>query len=230
MTRLRTMSIQYHFRLPDVTMARMKTTIPNGPTRSRALGAGVFLSCAVLLFCHSAIAQAPTGIVKITSKPQGATVKVAGVTMGKTPALLELPCGKHKIVISSRGHKPASKRVVVKENKILHAHVNLVATRPPKEKSETSDILVRKLEESTEPGTVTIATTPSGLTVFMNDYLVPQPTPVLFDVRAGIYELVIEDNDEVVFRKTVFVQPGQTLSLDLNIKKVRRIDYDDPWK
>ena len=87
-----------------------------------------------------------------------------------------------------------------------------------------------KLEESTEPGTVTIATTPSGLTVFMNDYLVPQPTPVLFDVRAGIYELVIEDNDEVVLRKTVFVQPGQTLSLELNIKKVRRIDYDDPWK
>ena len=118
----------------------------------------------------------------------------------------------------------------VKENKILHAHVNLVASRPPKKKKGNSDILVRKLEESTEPGTVTIATTPSGLTVFMNDYLVPQPTPVLFDVRAGIYELVIEDNDEVVLRKTVFVQPGQTLSLELNIKKVRRIDYDDPWK
>ncbi len=211
-------------------MARMKTTIPNGPIQSRALYVGMLLSCAILLFCHAAHAQAPTGIVKITSKPEGATVKVAGVTRGKTPALLELPCGKHKIVISSRGYKPASKHVVVKENKILHAHVKLVATHPSKKKAAKSNILVRKLEESTEPGTVTIATTPPGLTVFMNDYLVPQPTPVLFDVRAGIYELIIEDNDEVVLRKTVFVQPGQTLSLELNIKKVRKIDYDDPWK
>ena len=230
MTRLRAMSIQYHFRFPDVTMVRMKPTTSDGPARSSALYIGILMSCAVLLFCHAAHAQAPTGIVKITSSPEGATINIAGVTMGKTPTILELPCGKHKIVISSRGHKAASKRVVVKENKILHAHVNLVASRPPKKKKENSDILVRKLEESTEPGTVTIATTPSGLTVFMNDYLVPQPTPVLFDVRAGIYELVIEDNDEVVLRKTVFVQPGQTLSLELNIKKVRRIDYDDPWK
>ncbi len=204
--------------------------IPNGPTRSRALCVGMLLQCAVLLFCHAAIAQAPTGIVKITSKPEGATVKVAGVTMGKTPTLLELPCGKHKVVIVSRGYKPASKSVVVKENKILRAHVSLVAARPPKKKAARSDILVRRLDESTEPGTVTIVTTPPGLTVFMNDYLVPQPTPVLFDVRAGIYELIIEDNDAVVLRKTVFVQPGQTLSLELNIKKVRRIDYDDPWK
>ncbi len=211
-------------------MAMMETTTPDGPTRSRALCVGMLLSCAVLLFCHAALAQAPTGIVKITSKPEGATVKVAGVTMGKTPALLELPCGKHKIVISRRGYKPASKRVVVKENKILRAHVKLVAIRPTKKKAAKSDILVRKLDESAEPGTVTIATTPPGLTVFMNDYLVPQPTPVLFDVRAGIYELIIEDNDEVVLRKTVFVQPGQTLTLELNIKKVRRIDYDDPWK
>ena len=212
-------------------MARMKTTTPNGPTRSRALYVGMLLPCAILLFCHAAHAQAPTGIVKITSEPEGATIKVAGVTMGKTPTLLELPCGKHKIVISSRGYKPTSKRVVVKENKILRAHVKLVATRrPPKKKTAKSDILVRRLEESTEPGTVTIVTTPPGLTVFMNDYLVPQPTPVLFDVRAGIYELTIEENDAVVLRKTVFVQPGQTLSLELNIKKVRRIDYDDPWK
>ena len=112
----------------------MKTTIPNGPIQSRALYVGMLLSCAILLFCHAALAQAPTGIVKITSKPEGATVKVAGVTRGKTPALLELPCGKHKIVISSRGYKPASKHVVVKENKILHAHVKLVATRPSNKK------------------------------------------------------------------------------------------------
>ncbi len=224
------MSIQYHFRLPDVNMAKMKTTISNGSTQSRIPGVGILLSCAVLLFCHAAIAEAPTGIVKVTSSPVGATVKIAGVTVGKTPALLELPRGKHKIVISSRGYKPASKRVLVKEDKILHAHVNLVATHPSKKKAESTDILVRKLDESTESGTVTIATTPPGLTVFMNDYLVPQPTPVLFDVRAGIYEMTIEDNDEVVLRKTLFVQPGQTLSLELNIKKVRRIDYDDPWK
>jgi hypothetical protein len=211
-------------------MVRMKTTTSSGPTRSPALCIGMLLQCAVLLFCHAAIAQVPTGIVKITSVPKGATVKVAGVPRGKTPTFLELPCGKHKVVIESRGYLPASKSVVVKENKVLRAHVSLVAARSNKKKAAKSDILVRKLDESTEPGTVTIVTTPPGLTVFMNDYLVPQPTPVLFDVRAGIYELIIEDNDAVVLRKTVFVQPGQTLSLELNIKKVRRIDYDDPWK
>ena len=187
-----------------------------------------------LLYAPAGVgAQEKTGFLKLTSDPRGATVKVDGRVYGKTPVLLELPAGKHSVSVSKEGFKKSDKRLNIKENTVLRSHVTLKALPEGEEAPapQAAKIQVHKLEESNEPGTVTIVTTPPGLTVFMNDYLVPQPTPVAFDLRAGVYEMVIEDeNGTAVYKKTVFVYPGRTVDLDLDIKKIRRIDYEDPWK
>jgi len=184
----------------------------------------------------AAEAAAPTGVVKVISTPPGAIIKVDGRPRGATPALLELPAGSHTITLEKDGYSSTSREVVVVQDRVARATVKLAASppetdRPPRPARPVGDeISVHEDRGEAEPGTVTIVTTPPGLTVFMGDYLVPQPTPVAFDLRAGIYELSIEDNGEVVHRKTVFVQAGRTLALDLTIRKVRRIDYGDPWE
>jgi len=66
--------------------------------------------------------------------------------------------------------------------------------------------------------------------VFMNDMFVPQPTPVAFDLRAGVYQIRIEEDGAPVYNKSVFVRAGRTVDLDIIIKRRRRIDDSDPWQ
>jgi len=201
------------------------------------------------LACASALAAGPapasaddyTGVVKVVTEPSGAEVYVAGKLYGRTALLMELPVGQHKIRLRYEGYRRVAKIVTVKKDRILHTRIALEEEAPdppmtPKarpgksRKNEPSEIRVHKPEDSDEPGTIHLATTPSGLTVFMDGMIIPQPTPVAFDIRQGIYELTIEQESNVVYRKTVFVRGGHTLELDLTITKRRQIDYTDPWK
>ncbi len=193
---------------------------------SKKIGAaGIAVLCVLLgtVDCH---AETTSGVVKVVTRPAGAAVAVAGKSYSPTPVLIELPVGKHKLVVTRAGYAPANKSVIVKKGMVVRADVELGAT-------PGDDIRVHQTAEGgadAGPGTVTIATNPPGLRVFMGDLFVPQPTPVVFDIRAGIYELAIEQKGEVVFRKTVFVRTGRTLELDLTIRRRRRIDDTDPWQ
>lgn len=204
--------------------------------------AGIALIASCMLLAVTALAL-PTpaacdismGVLKITSNPAGAKVVIDGEAKGRTPLLVEVTAGKHEVTLEHPERKKATKRIRVAPDKITRAHVKLkgkprVRKQEPRDEPPPEGLVVHHNDESAEPGTVTLVTTPPGLTVFMNDYLIPQPTPVAFDIRAGTYELRIEEEGETVLEKTVFVQPGKTLALDLTIKKVRRIDYGDPWE
>jgi hypothetical protein len=169
--------------------------------------------------------QAKTGIVKIDSEPEGATVMVEGKTFGPTPVLIELPVGKHEILVTKDGHFSATRSIQVRRDTLARSSFKLEA-------SVTKGIRVHRTgegEPDAGPATVTISTSPPGFSVLMNDLLVPQPTPVAFDVQAGIYELTLEEKGEVVYRKTVFARAGRTLELDLVVKRKRTIDDSDPW-
>lgn len=198
----------------------------------RAIKAAALL--ATLLACAPCLAETGTGVIKISSRPQGCDVTVDGVKKGTTPLLLELEEGSHQLVVGRRGYKTSKRKIAVKKDMIARAHVVLKAVPgqapDPSPDDAEREIVIHQPDENAPPGTVTIVTTPPGLTVFMDDHLIPQPTPVAFDLRPGPYRLVIEDDGEVVHEKTVFVQPAKTLALDLTIKKVRKIDYSDPWE
>ena len=170
---------------------------------------------------------ADVGVVKVSSEPAGAMVYVGGVAHGPTPVLFELAPGKHTLIVTRDGYAPVTREVVVRAERITRTAVKLVVTPPGKG--------VRVHETSgggadAGPGTVAIATEPSGLAVFMNGVQVPLPTPVVFDIKAGVYELRLEREGKVLFRKTVFVRAGEITELDLELALRRRIDESDPWQ
>jgi hypothetical protein len=197
-------------------------------------GLGLVLALALLVTQHDARAVGTTGGLKVTSNPSGATVLIDGKSFGTTPLLTEVPVGTRTVEVTRSGYQSVKKKITVAADKISRVEV---ALSPKKHKATnktvTDDIRIHDTKDGGKdagPGTVTVVTTPPGLTVFLDEYYIPQPTPVAFDVGAGIYELKVEQEGEIVYRKTVFVQAGRTLDLDLVIKKTRKIDYSDPWK
>ena len=169
---------------------------------------------------------ADAGVVKVSSDPAGATVYVGGVAFGPTPVLFELAPGKHTLIVTRDGYAPVTQEVSVRKDRITRTKVQLVV-QPGK------GIRVHDTDRGgadAGPGTVTIATEPPGLTVFMNDMPIPLPTPVVFDLKAGVYELRLEKDGKVVYQKTVFVRAGEITELDLELAQHRRIDQNDPWQ
>ena len=193
-----------------------------------------WLLLAALAVVTSAHADEAMGGIKITTKPSGAKVYVDGKLKGKTPMLLEVASGMHDIQVRNPGYKTVKKRIKVSTDKIVRLSFTLTKEKTKKTaKTTTNQIRVHDTKaggKDSGPGTVTVVTSPPGLTVFLDEYYIPQPTPVAFDVKAGVYELRVEQDGDTVYRKTVFVQAGRTLDLDLVIKKTRKIDYSDPWK
>lgn len=194
------------------------------------------LGVALLLAPDTVKARSSSGAIKVTSEPSGAAVSLDGEIQGYTPILVEATAGKHTLELRRDGHRSVRRYVRVKPRRIHQEHFSLdpqPGARPAQRRPPPSNLRIYELEApdpDAPPGTVTVATHPEGLTVFMDDYLIRQPTPVAFDIRPGIYQLRIEQDGETVYRKTVFVRSGRTIEVDAHIRNVRQIDYSDPWE
>jgi len=187
-----------------------------------ALAVGALLA----LRAAAAAAQADAGVVKVSSDPAGAMVYVNSAAYGPTPVLFELAPGTHTMIVTRDGYAPVTQQVVVRKDRITRAKVKLTVL-------PGDGVRVHETEAGgadVGPGTVTIDTDPPGLTVFMGEVMVPLATPVAFDMKAGVYELRLESDGKVLFKKTVFVRAGEITELDLDLDSRRRIDTTDPWQ
>ncbi|MFO8072132.1 MAG: PEGA domain-containing protein [Polyangia bacterium] len=196
----------------------------------------VLLGVALLIAPAAVETRSSSGAIKVTSEPPGAAVSLDGEMQGYTPLMVEATAGKHTLELRSDGHRSVRRYVRVKPQRMHQEHFRLdpqPGARAAERRPPPSNLRIYDLEATdpdAPPGTVTVATHPEGLTVFMDDYLIRQPTPVAFDIRPGIYELKIEQDGETVYRKTVFVRSGRTLEIETRIRNVRQIDYSDPWE
>jgi hypothetical protein len=166
------------------------------------------------------------GVVKVSTEPAGAMVYAESATHGPTPVLFELAPGKHTLIVTRDGYAPVTREVEVQKDRITRIKVRLVL-------EPGQGIRVHETRDGGKdagPGTVSIATEPPGFTVFMNDVMIPLATPVVFDLKAGVYEMRLETAGKVVYRKTVFVRAGEITELDLELAPRRRIDESDPWQ
>ncbi|MBN2718653.1 MAG: PEGA domain-containing protein [Deltaproteobacteria bacterium] len=215
------------------------------------------VAIAILFSIASAAApqQVDTGILNIDSIPSGAEVYVDERLRGTTPIMLEVQAIPHTIHIQQKGYQTHTANITVKKNKVIRTNFKL--KKLPKAKAvskkqhapaqpqavlaedgtETNGIRLKEgirihnAETKKEPGTVFLDTTPQSLTASINGYRISKTTPVAFDIRPGIYELkLFNEKQEIVYKKTIFVRSGKTLSLDIVIQKKRTIDYTDPWK
>ena len=196
------------------------------PTKSRTVLALVVVVAVSILLAEHILADTQNGVVKVTSTPIGATVYIKGREFGPTPVLIELQQGTHTATVSLDGYPPKKKVLKVQAGRTTQAVVNFLDSVP------NSSVRVHNTEKGGEdsgPGTVTIMTSPVGLSVYMNDILVPRLTPVAFDIHAGMYQMQIKFRGKTLIKKTVYVRAGRTIDFDFNVKQRREIDVEDPW-
>jgi hypothetical protein len=192
----------------------------------RKLACAAALAAAVVCLRAPAAGAEPTdvGVVKVSTEPAGAMVYVDGAVFGPTPVLFELEPGKHTLIVTRDGYAPITHEVVVRKEKITRTSVRL--GKDPGRGIRVHD--TRGADAG--PGTITIATEPEGLTVFLGEVQVPLATPVAFDYKAGVYELRLEKDGKVLYRKTVFVRAGEVTEIDVDLARRRQIDESDPWQ
>lgn len=182
--------------------------------------------------------QHTTGILNLSSTPPGAKVYVNKKLRGTTPVLLEVLAKSHRIELRLKGYETHTQTIVVKKNKVQRTSVTLRKKKPDNSTPALNiplrlrnSIRIHSPAADSKPGTIFLATTPKGLTAYIDGFPVSKKTPVAFDIRPGIYELTLRNQrKEIVYQKTVFVRSGKTLDLDIIIQKKRTIDYSDPWK
>lgn len=197
---------------------------------------------ALILMAGSGAASADqpvTGILNVSTEPTGAILELDGTRKGPTPQMLEIPVGVHEIRLSMEGYEDVRTRVSVVKDKVSKLFFNMKKPRPAPTMSvqvkptfpEEALIRVHTPKDNQKPGTVLLATTPPGLLAYIDQYQIPQATPVSFDIRPGIYELTLRSNvGEILYRKTLFVRPEECVDLDIVVRRQRTIDYSDPWK
>ena len=72
----------------------------------------------------------PVGYLLVESQPEDATVLVDGEADARTPGTIELPVGKHHLVIEKQGYRRWEAWVEVKESARTDVHADLVKIRP----------------------------------------------------------------------------------------------------
>ncbi|MDX2227224.1 MAG: serine/threonine-protein kinase [Verrucomicrobiae bacterium] len=76
---------------------------------------------------HEARFQLDFGRVNVESNPSGATVKIRGVAVGKTPLKgFALPPGNHSVEVSQNGYVPASESIHVREGGAERVSLTLI--------------------------------------------------------------------------------------------------------
>jgi len=192
-------------------------------------------SIAIMMLANPCFANnQSTGILNVQSSPTGAAVFIDGQKKGETPLLIEVVAKAHEISLEFDGYEPAIDKVEIKKNKVHRTNIalkkeELVQNTP--QITINNNIKIHKPEPSSEPGTIFLITTPQSLTAFIDDFKISQNTPVAFDIKPGIYELILKnEKSDIVYRKTLFVRSGKTLNLDVIVRKKRTIDYTDPWR
>ena len=76
------------------------------------------------------LAGANGGTLRFTSDPSDATVLVDGKLVGRTPAEIQVPAGKHTIVMGRPDRDQWSKQVTVAKEQTLDVHAKLVNSNP----------------------------------------------------------------------------------------------------
>jgi hypothetical protein len=177
----------------------------------RALAAALLALVAVL----PARAVGANGSVMIRTTPSGAAIAVDGVPQGEAPKTIDLPSGKHTIVLSLPGHLSETHTVVVKSGPPAKLYVRLTRTG-------AEGLQVRDDLDGTPPpglGTVTVTTDPPGLRVYVNGERVDRPTPVSFDIGPGTYTTVIKYQDTEILTTSTVVKAGWKVQVRRTLQK-----------
>ena len=169
------------------------------------------------------------GSARVTSSPSGANILLDGKSTGKrTPATLnKLKVGKsYTIGLNKPDYKAWSKRINIASAKRTSVRGSLKSTAPTREPTPTKPAERRYKPEpekplepvitSGKPGSIRIASKPSGAQVFVNKQF-KGTTPITVSVPPGTASVVVNKEGFARYSDRVTVRPGQKVNLT-NIK------------
>ncbi len=141
-----------------------------------------------------------TGVVKVTSKPPGATVVSGADNWGVTPLTLpKVPPGTYPVTVRMPGFAPVNQQLVVKPGEEAVLSTKLEA--------------FGRLEVSVVSGGK-----PVPAQIAVNGRVAGAAPLVAKDIAPGSYEIAVQAQGLKPVKKTVKVKPGKTAKVTLDLK------------
>jgi len=159
-----------------------------------------FLILILSLISFSSLAQ--TGFIDLKSVPSDATIYVDNVSKGKTPKIIELNPGKHRLKIDYQGYEPSSMVVEVVEGMVLRENIKLRAY-----------------------GKLSLTSNPSGSEVYIDNRKLKQLTPISNHyISAGNHAVKVTnygikglEGEGVSASRNVSIRSRQTRNVSYNL-------------
>lgn len=137
-----------------------------------------------------------------------------------TPSQVTIAPGAHTLILRKMGYLEATDAISVKPGEQQSRSLALLAagSTPDIRVAQTSG--VRKLFGNKVSGVrLAVRTNPPGATILINGQSVPKATPVDFGLNPGNYVMDVSLQGYKTIHKTVTVEAGKPLNLDLTLQE-----------
>jgi outer membrane receptor protein involved in Fe transport len=122
---------------------------------------------------------AETGSLVVNADEQDAAIEIDDITLGFTPAILNVPVGAHQVRVSLRGFKPIERDVAIEAGKQLRLDVRLV--------SSDSVEAASRISESVEDA-------PASVSLVSSQELRAMHYPTLAEALRGVRGVYVSDD------------------------------------
>lgn len=120
-----------------------------------------------------------TGSLVVNSDERDATVEIDGSTQGFTPAILNVPVGKHRVRVSLQGFVPDEREVVIREGLQTELEVSLVS---------------RDSVEAASRASESVDDAPASVSIVPSQELRTMRYPTLADALRGVRGIYVSDD------------------------------------
>jgi hypothetical protein len=164
-----------------------------------------------------------TGTLSITSSPTGATVYVDGVSKGATSKTLSgVSAGTHTVRVVKSGYQEYSETVRVTAGRTTTVSASLIkngaSSLAPVVTTTTIPVTTTKTT-AVPTGTLSIRSSPTGATVYVDDVSKGATSKTLSGVSAGTHTVRVVKSGYQEYSETVRVTAGRTTTVSASLIK-----------
>jgi PEGA domain len=150
----------------------------------------------VLLYQKWFVPKLSTGTLTVETVPPNLEVVIAGKKVGRTPLTLPLAAGTYDVVVGDSDQRRTIKATVIAGGASVQ-HVELVPAAPT----------------APATGSLRVQTEPAGLVVLVDGHERGVSPMTLESLEPGEHEVSVQTDHGGVIRKSVKIQPRETVSL-----------------
>jgi len=172
-----------------------------------------------MLLCPSAMA-ACEGTISVSSNPTYATIYLDGQKQGETSPqapfdIISVPCGPHTLELTMNGYYPYTTQVNVDGKTTTQVTASLTVLPMTAQPTGYPTVI-----PPADTGTLTISTSPSGATIYLNNAVKGISPLTLYNVPSGTHTVTIKQAgyNDVVQQTTI--NNGQTTDLSITLSPI----------